>query len=219
VVIAAVVELVNIPSLVRLYRVWTGQLGGIYGWAARVDFIAALAALLGVLVFDILPGLFIGIGVSLLLLIYRASRPQVTTLVRAEAPDSGESRWVDASKHPDLPPRDDVLVVRVESGLFFANADHVRQEIRGRVRPSTVAVVLDAETTPAIDVSATDMLIALARDLRRRHVELLVAQGIGQIRDVLRKAGAEEEVLQTVYPTVDAAVAAVTRPAGPPAQA
>jgi high affinity sulfate transporter 1 len=219
VVIAAVVELVNIPSLVRLYRVWTGQLGGIYGWAARVDFIAALAALLGVLVFDILPGLFIGIGVSLLLLIYRASRPQVTTLVRAEAPEEGDSRWVDASTHPDLPPRDDVLVVRVESGLFFANADHVRQEIRGRVRPSTVAVVLDAETTPAIDVSATDMLIALARDLRRRHVELLVAQGIGQIRDVLRRAGAEEEVLQTVYPTVDAAIAAVTTPDGPPAQA
>lgn len=204
VVIAAVVELVNVPSLVRLYRVWTGQLGGIYGWAARVDFIAALAALLGVLVFDILPGLFIGIGVSILLLIYRASRPQVTTLVRAEG------RWVDARRHPDLPSRDDLLVVRVESGLFFANADHVRQEIRQRIGPATVAVVLDAETTPAIDVSATDMLVTLARDLRRRHVELLVAQGIGQIRDVLRKAGAEEELLQTVYPTVDAAIASVT---------
>jgi SulP family sulfate permease len=210
VVIAAVVELVNVPSLVRLYRVWTGQLGGIYGWAARVDFIAALAALLGVLVFDILPGLFIGIGVSLLLLIYRSSRPRVTTVVRATPPNGGEGRWVDAATHPELPMRDDVLVVRVESGLFFANADHVRQEIRGRVQPSTVAVVLDAETTPAIDVSATDMLIALARDLRRRHVELLVAHGIGQIRDILRKAGAEEEVLQTVYPSVDAAIASVT---------
>ena len=37
VVIAAVIELVDIPALVRLYRVWTGNLGGIYGWAARAD--------------------------------------------------------------------------------------------------------------------------------------------------------------------------------------
>ena len=54
VVIAAVIELVDVPALVRLYRVWTGSLRHIYGWAARVDFIAALAALIGVLVFDTL---------------------------------------------------------------------------------------------------------------------------------------------------------------------
>jgi high affinity sulfate transporter 1 len=210
VVIAAVIELVDVPSLVRLYRVWTGRLGGIYGWAARADFIAALAALLGVLLFDILPGLFIGVGVSLLLLVYRASRPRVTTLVRTAGVD--DPRWVAAESHPDLPQRDDVLVVRVESGLFFANADHVRQQIRDRITDATVAVVIDAETTPAIDVSATDMLVTLAADLRRRGVTLLVAHGIGQIRDVLRNAGRDEDVLQTVYPTVEDALAQVGSP-------
>jgi len=210
VVITAVIELVNLPSIVRLYRVWTGRLGGIYGWAARVDFMAAVAALLGVLVFDILPGLFIGIAVSLLLLIYRASRPQVTSLVRTKSPDGEEGRWVDAASHLDLPRRDDVLAVRVESGLFFANADHVRQEIRRLITPSTVAVILDAETTPAIDVSATDMIVALARELRRRNIQLLVAHGIGQIRDVLRHAGRDDDVLQTLFPTVDAAIASLT---------
>ncbi len=64
VVIGAVVELVDIPSLVGLYRVHTRGLGRIYGFAARPDFIAAMATLVGVLVFDTLPGLFIGIGVS-----------------------------------------------------------------------------------------------------------------------------------------------------------
>ena len=78
------IELVDLPSLARLYRVWTGRLGGIYGWAARADFLAATAALLGVLVFDTLPGLFIGILVSLLLLLYRSSRPSVSVLVRVD---------------------------------------------------------------------------------------------------------------------------------------
>ena len=62
VVIAAVIELVDFPALRRLYRVWTDRLGSIYGFAARADFAAAIAAMLGVLIFDTLPGLVIGIG-------------------------------------------------------------------------------------------------------------------------------------------------------------
>jgi MFS superfamily sulfate permease-like transporter len=110
--------------------------------------------------------------------------------------------------HPELEVRDDVLVVRVESGMFFANADHVRHQIRERITDTTVAVVLDAESTPAIDVSATDMLTALAAELRGRGIALLVSNGIGQIRAVLSTAGRDEGVLQTVYPSVDDAVAA-----------
>ncbi len=74
VVIAAVIELVDIAALRRLYGVWTARLGRIYGHAARADFAAAIAAMAGVLFFDTLPGLVIGIGVSMLLLLYRASR-------------------------------------------------------------------------------------------------------------------------------------------------
>lgn len=55
--IAAVIELIDRWALVRLWRSHTAALGGIYGWAARVDLIAALAALFGVLAFDTLPGL------------------------------------------------------------------------------------------------------------------------------------------------------------------
>jgi MFS superfamily sulfate permease-like transporter len=207
VVIAAVIELVDVPSLIRLYRVWSGRLGRIYGWAARADFIAALAALFGVLVFDTLPGLFIGITVSVLLLLYRASRPQVATLARTRSSTDARGVWVDAARHEALTARDDVLVVRVESGLFFANADNVRQAIRDRLTPATVAVVLDAETTPSIDVSATEMLTHLAVELRRHNVTLVVAHSIGQVRDVLRRAGADTQVLQSMYATVDEAVA------------
>lgn len=130
-------------------------------------------------------------------------------MARVQSAGHGEALWVDAARHPDLPRRDDIVVVRVESGLFFANADHVRQAIRAQVTPATAAVVLDAETTPFIDVSATEMITQLAQDLRRAGVELLVAHGIGQIRDVLRRAGGEQAVLQDIYSTVDEAVASV----------
>jgi SulP family sulfate permease len=66
VVIAAPIELVDFPALAAYYRVYSKQLGRACGVASRPDFIAAVAAMLGVLVFDSLPGLFIGIAISLL---------------------------------------------------------------------------------------------------------------------------------------------------------
>ena len=79
VVIAAVIELVDVASLRRLYRVQTGRLASIYHLTSRADFIAAVAAMMGVLIFDTLPGLVIGIVVSLTLLIARTSRPHVAS--------------------------------------------------------------------------------------------------------------------------------------------
>jgi SulP family sulfate permease len=144
--------------------------------------------------------------VSMLLLLYRTSRPNVARLVRTAGPDSdGAGVWVDATRHPEQPADPEVVVVRVESGLFFANADHVRTRIRALVTPATRVVVLDGETTPTIDVSAAEMLAQLRRDLDRAGVRLFVARDIGQVRDVLDRA---EGGAGRIFPTVDAAVAA-----------
>ncbi|MEV0668195.1 SulP family inorganic anion transporter [Actinomadura luteofluorescens] len=97
VVVAAVVELVDIRSLVALHRVFTRRLGRAYGVAARPDFVAAVAAMLGVMVFDTLPGLFIGIGASLLLLLYRSSRPIISEL--GQLPENGHFAALD--RHTD----------------------------------------------------------------------------------------------------------------------
>ncbi|MGK9274006.1 SulP family inorganic anion transporter [Williamsia muralis] len=194
VVIAAVVELVDLPALQRLYRVWTTRLGSIYGHAARADFVAAITALAGVLIFDTLPGLIIGIAVSMLLLLYRVSRPNVTTLAHED------NRWVDTATHPALPEISGVKVVRVEAGLFFANADHVRDHITNLATPPVNTIVLDAETSPFIDVSAVTMLVELHNALNRLGVHFRVARDIGQFRDVIHAAAPGSSL--RIYPTV-----------------
>ena len=212
VVIAAVIELVDIPALTALYRVATRQLRGIYGIAARPDFLAAVAALAGVLVFDTLPGLFIGIAVSLLLLLYRASRPHVAVL--GQVPGM-PGQYGDVLRHPENEQPPGVALLRVQGGLFFANADTVRDAIRAHAaEPGTRAVVLDAETAPFIDVSAARMLIEVATDLRRSGVELVIARDVGQVRDVLRRAEGDAP-LPPAYPTVMDAVQAVAGPESP----
>lgn len=209
VVIAAVVELVDIKSLIALRDVWTKRLGSDYGWAARPDFLGALATLLGVLLFDTLPGLLIGIAVSILLLLYRASRPHIAHLGR-----DSHGTWRDQARHPDLTTDPAVPVIRVESGLFFANADAVHAAIRGEIGPTTRAVVLDAQTAPFVDVTATEMLAQAARELERTHVRLAIAHALGQTRDVLAHSANVHGTTMAVYGTVDEAYGGVTSPGG-----
>jgi sulfate permease, SulP family len=99
-------------------------------------------------------------------------------------------------------------VLRVESGLFFANAEHVRNTIGRHVDDDMKAVVLDSETVPFVDVSAARMLEELAEDLQRDGVALVIARDIGQVRDVLRRAGADAPLVQ-VHRTIEDAIDAV----------
>ena len=205
VVIAAVIELVDFPALARLYRVYTRRLGRYYGVAARPDFIAAVAALLGVLVFDTLAGLFIGITISLLLLIYRASQPHIAVLGKVPGTTG---QYGDLERHPENQQLPGIVILRVESSLFFANADAVRQTVRAHAAEGgTRVVVLDAATVPAIDVTAVHMLAELTQSLEREGVRLLVTREIGQVRDVVRQV-ATDTTPEGVYPTVQAAVQA-----------
>lgn len=208
IVIAALIELVDIRSLVALYRTYTARLGSIYGVAARPDFIAAVAALAGVLVFDTLPGLFIGIGVSLLLLVYRTSKPNVATLGRLP----GSGAWVDIERHPEASPPAGVAVLRVESGLYFANAEHVRSRVRqAAATPGTTAVIIDAATIPVVDVTAAKTLAEAAEELSGSGVTLAIAREIGQVRDLL----GGDATLQ-IYTDLDEAIAAAGHGRVPP---
>ncbi len=208
IVIAAVVELVDVGALLVLYRMWTRRLGAIYGRAARADFAAAVGAMLGVLVFDTLPGLVIGIALSLGLLLYRSSRPNVALLGRAPGTDD---LWLDRDRHDDLTVPADVVVARVEGGLYFADADHVRDRLLQLAAPDDQGrrprgLVLDARTVPFVDVTAARMLGALDQTLRAAGSGLVLARDIGQVRDVLR-AGEGGGI--PVHGSLDEAVAGV----------
>jgi sulfate permease, SulP family len=205
VVIAALIELVDYKALQALYRAYSLRLGKIYGLAARADLIAAVAAMLGVLIFDTLPGLVIGVLDSLLLLLYRVSRPHVAVL--GEIPGSG-GQWADTAVHPEDRTVPGVSVLRVEAGLFFGNADYVQAAVQDAAGDGIGAVVLDCETMPSIDVTAARMLNQLAADFRRRGVRLVLAGEIGQVRDMLAAVSGPDgspEYHRTVRDAVDSA--------------
>jgi anti-anti-sigma factor len=121
-------------------------------------------------------------------------------------------QYGDLERHPENQQLPGIVILRVESSLFFANADAVRQRVRAHAATkATRVVVLDAETVPAIDVSAVHMLAELTQSLQREGVRLLVSRPIGQVRDVIRHV-ATDTTPEGVYPTVRAAVQAAQRP-------
>jgi MFS superfamily sulfate permease-like transporter len=205
VVIAALVELVDWRSIRRYYRFWTSRLGAIYGTAARADFLAAMAALLGVLILDTLPGLLLGIVVSIVLLVYRSSRPHVAAL--GLIPGTTD-RYGDVERAADNRPVPGLAILRPESALFFANADRIRDAVKtAAVGDGVRTVILDLETVPFVDVTAAEMLANLAGELHGMDRTLILAHEIGQVREALRlEAG---DVIR-IYPTVEQAVAAAS---------
>ena len=213
VVIVAVADLVDVRALASYYRAVAGRSVAPFSLAARPDFVAAIAALGGVLVLGTLPGLFAGIVVSLVLLIYRASRPHIARLGLAP----GSTQYTDMGRHPENVAPEGVVVLRVESPLFFANAQLVRQQIReAALEPGIRAVVIDAETVPTIDITAAHMLHELGEDLDREGVRLLLARDVSRVRDVLRRSlGPDAAALTHVFPTVAAAVDAARSEAQP----
>jgi SulP family sulfate permease len=205
VVIAALIELVDIRALVELYRLYTRRLGRIYGVAARPDFIAALAALFGVLIFDTLPGLFIGIGVALLLLLYRASRPHV----RRAREGSGEPRPVRrrlsapgeraTSRRGGHPRRERAVLRERRLGARPHPGSGQRRDEGDRARRGEHPN--DRRHRPAHADRP-------CRRSRPQRVRLLLAHDVGQVRDLIRHAEGEE-ALRRLYPTVQDAVDAV----------
>ena len=83
------------------------------------------------------------------------------------------------------------MILRPEGGLFFANADQIRQEVLASVGPGTKGVILDGETVAFVDVTAAQMLRGLRDQLESSGVGLYMAKDIGQVRDVILQADPE----------------------------
>ena len=155
--------------------------------------------MLGVLIFDTLPGLVIGIGVSMLLLLYRV----VPSARRGLAKRDGA--WLDVERHEDLDARPARLVVRVESGLFFANSDHVRERIEPLRTPRDPDGRAGRGNQPVHRHQRRRDAGPAGQSLRRDGIELRIARDIGQFRDVMRSA-VPEAFHHEVFRTIDEAL-------------
>jgi MFS superfamily sulfate permease-like transporter len=203
IVITSVLGLVDIAEL-RRYLAWK-----------RTDFLLAMTALGGVVFTTPLTGMAIAVALSLLAILYQASRPYIAVLGRIPA---DPPVYADAERHPQALPVDGFLIVRPNVPLTFVNADVAKDQIDALIRARSVApavLVLDIGATADLDVATTDMLSTLVTDLRDDGIDLRLAQVRSSARDRMRRTGLIDAIgEERCFYSVEAAVAARLGSAG-----
>ncbi|WP_449413669.1 SulP family inorganic anion transporter [Pandoraea soli] len=159
-------------------------------WSWQRDRLVVIAALLAVLVFGVLHGLLVAIGVSLLLTLRNLSEPAVSVLGRLR--DSHD--FVDVSAHTDATPIPGITIVRPEVPLFFANAERVLSKVRLMLREQSTpvqTVMLSLEETPDVDSSVIEALRIFSAELTSRGQRLLLVRLKPRALAVLERASDE----------------------------
>ena len=195
VVIDAMVGLITFSRLRRYRRV------------NRFDFAFFCGAMLGILFFGVIAGIAIGVVLSLLLLVARASTPALHRL--GLHPRTGA--YLDLARHDDLVPTPGIVIVRLDGPLFFADANRFRDGLERIVAAEAEpvrAVVFDAEAVSQTDTDGADVLIELAQRYADRGIELSLARVQSAVLEMWTRAGVLEALGEgRVFHTVeDAAV-------------
>lgn len=159
---------------------------------SQMEFRVALVAMVGVLLFGILKGVLLAVIFSILMLLRLASRPRLAVLGRLP----GTDRFVDVARYSEQQQLPGIIVLRVESGLFYFNAQTVKNGILGQIqcRPGTMIVVLDLSASPNIDLAGARMLRDLHTQLGEGGISLRLAEVTGYVRDLLQAEGLQERI-------------------------
>ncbi len=197
---AVVMGMMDVPEMRRLAKV------------QRFDFWIAVAAIVGTLVFGVLAGVMIGIGLSLLWLISVATRPPMPLLGR----EPGTQVFRELEEHPADEQFPGVVVLRLDGGLFFATSDALEDRVRevALSTPDITGIVLDCEGIDFIDSQGSAKMGEILELTRQAGVTLRLARVKPAVLEVLRRDGflnriGEDRTHGNVYRAVETQISNV----------
>lgn len=159
----------------------------------RSEFVMLMGAFLGVVTIGILEGIAVAVLISLGNFIRKALQPRSVELGKIP----GYPGFHDRERHPEAKAVPDVLLVRFDAPLFFANAPtfarRLQQWYRAADRPiSKILLVSNAITD--IDTTGAEILTDVLDDLDAKGVTLCFAGLKGPVKDRLRAYGLYERI-------------------------
>lgn len=172
-IIVAVLSLVDLKSLSQTWRY------------SRQDGLAQLATLLGVLLIGVEAGILLGVCSSLLLFLWRTSRPHIAVV--GLVPGSEHFRNIERFTVIESPA---VLSLRVDESLYFPNARYLEDCIAGLIarRPEVRHLVLMCPGVNLIDASALESLEAISERLHTAGIQLHLSEVKGPVMDRLQRS-------------------------------
>jgi SulP family sulfate permease len=166
----------------------------------------SLAVSAGVLVLGVLPGVLLGIALSVARVTIETARPGDALLRRR--PHDKHFHDLDADEVGASPPG--VIVYRLYAPLIFANARYVAERLRHLVehaRPPVRCLVLDMQAVTHVDVTAAEVLVALHDELQGSDVDVRFARANRPLREQLTRWLEGHEIAhERFFPSAHAAV-------------
>jgi MFS superfamily sulfate permease-like transporter len=159
---------------------------------SSLSFANAMIVIAAELTLGVLHGIALGVVLALLNLIYQTSHPRGAVL--GQLP--GTEAYRSLHRHPEVITFPGLLIWRIGGDLFFASIGHVREALQASLaaRADVKRVLLDFGAVNFIDVTASDDLLSLIKQLENKGITAAFARVRDVVRDDMRLAGIEAVV-------------------------
>jgi sulfate permease, SulP family len=176
VIMVAVYGLIDIKSPVELWR------------KDKVDFTMLSVTFLFTLTLGIETGIIAGMLLSLVAIIYKASKPHMAQLGRVP----GSTIFRNVTRFETLEVNPSILVTRVDGPLYFANVQYIKDKMdtwvgdrEGKVK----AIVFDMESITGMDSTGIHAMMDWINEWKAADIRFCIAGARGPIRDIMAKWG------------------------------
>ncbi|KAK4424338.1 Sulfate transporter 1.3 [Sesamum alatum] len=175
IIISAVVGLFDYEAMILIWKI------------DKFDFVACMGAFFGVVFASVEIGLLIAVAISFAKILLQVTRPR--TAVLGKIPRTTVYRNI--QQYPEATKVPGVLIVRVDSAIYFSNSNYIRERIlrlladeeeeeKANNRPRIQYLIVEMSPVTDIDTSGIHALEDLHKNLQKRDVQLVLANP-GQI--------------------------------------
>ncbi|CAH8272634.1 unnamed protein product [Arabidopsis lyrata] len=203
IIISAVLGLIDIDAAILIWRI------------DKLDFLACMGAFFGVIFISVEIGLLIAVVISFAKILLQVTRPRTTIL--GKLPNSNVYR--NTLQYPDAAQISGILIIRVDSAIYFSNSNYVRERASRWVReeqenakeegrPAIKFVIIEMSPVTDIDTSGIHSIEELLKSLEKQEIQLILANpGPVVIEKLYASKFVEEIGEKNIFLTVGDAVA------------
>lgn len=176
IILVAVFSLIDINEVKHLWK------------TDKADFFMLIVAFLGTLFIGIEEGIILGVGLSIGMILYRTMKPHIAVVGQIK----GTNIYRNLERFEDAIDRNDVLIVRFDARIYFANVSFFKEKIERLIEKKTETLkifILEAQSINAIDSSGVNMLFDILEECKEEGIQMIIIGLNGPIRDTLYKAG------------------------------
>ena len=183
-IMVAVLSMVNFKALIKTY---------VY---SPSDAIAMALTIILTLTLGVIPGLIAGIGISLMMYLYRTSRPHIAIV--GQVPGTQHFRNINRQ---DVVTSPEIVSMRIDESLYFPNARLLETRVNEIVasQPEIRHFILNCSAVNSIDASGLESLKAVNQRLKEGGIVFHLSEVKGPIMDGLKKTPFYQELKDRIH--------------------